>query len=71
MWKLYRKSGQQLATLRRQNAVITHSAHMQQELAAHGVIADVIPFAVAPPDADAVLTAAESCDILFAGAWTA
>ena len=46
MWQLYRKEQRQLATLQRQNAVITHSAHMQHELAAHGVVADVIPYAV-------------------------
>jgi len=67
MWKLYQKEGQQLASLRKQNAVITHSAHMQQELATHGVIADVIPFAVAPPDTDSAPTGAKSCDMLFAG----
>jgi glycosyltransferase involved in cell wall biosynthesis len=66
MWQLYRKEGQQLATLQRQHAVITHSAHMQRELAAHGVIADVIPFAIrsrAAGDSNA----AKSFDILFAG----
>ena len=46
MWKLYQKEGRQLAMLQRQNAVMTHSAHMQHELAAHGVVADVIPYAI-------------------------
>ena len=66
MWQLYQKERRQLATLQRQNAVITHSAHMQRELAAHGVIADVIPYAIrsrAAGDANA----AKSSDILFAG----
>ena len=67
MWRLYRKEPQQLATLRRQSAVMTHSAHMQNELAAHGVVADVIPYAVVVPDVDRDLNAARSCDILFAG----
>ena len=67
MWQLYRKEGQQLSTLRKQNAVLTHSAHMQHELAAHGVIADVIPYAVTMPDIDSALNAPKSCDILFAG----
>jgi glycosyltransferase involved in cell wall biosynthesis len=67
MWRLYRREGQQLAALRRQHAVITHSAHMQQELAAHGVAADVIPYAVVIPDVDWAPNAARSCDILFAG----
>ncbi len=67
MWRLYRKERQQLATLQRQNAVITHSAYMQHELAAHGVIADVIPYAISAPDADGDPNAVRSSDILFAG----
>jgi glycosyltransferase involved in cell wall biosynthesis len=67
MWQLYRKEAQQLATLQRQNAVVTHSAHMQQELAAHGVSAVVIPYAVTIPDPDGDPNAAKSCDLLFAG----
>jgi glycosyltransferase involved in cell wall biosynthesis len=67
MWRLYRREGQQLAALRQQQAVITHSAHMQQELAAHGVVAGVIPYAVAIPDVDWAPNATRSCDILFAG----
>jgi glycosyltransferase involved in cell wall biosynthesis len=66
MWNLYQKEGRQLAVLRKQRAVITHSAHMQQELAAQGVAADVIPYAVIP-SVDSVPKAARSCDILFAG----
>ena len=67
MWHLYRKERLQLATLQRQNAVITHSAYMQNELAAHGVAADVINYAISPPDADGDPKAAKSSDILFAG----
>jgi len=67
MWRLYRKERQQLATLQRQNAVITHSAYMQHELAVHGVVAEVIPYAVVIPDVDWVVNATRSCDILFAG----
>lgn len=67
MWELYRTEGRRLATLRRQSAVITHSAHMQNELANHGVIAEVIPFAVVIPDVDGVVNATRPCDILFAG----
>ena len=40
---------------------------MQRELAAHGVIADVIPFAVSAPDVDGDVNATKSSDILFAG----
>jgi glycosyltransferase involved in cell wall biosynthesis len=40
---------------------------MQQELAAHGVAADVIPYAVVVPVVDWVPNAVRSCDILFAG----
>jgi glycosyltransferase involved in cell wall biosynthesis len=67
MWQLYRKEAQQLATLRRQNAIVTHSAHMQNELAAHGLSAVVIPYAVMIPDAEGDPNPSECCDILFAG----
>lgn len=67
MWQLYRTEGHRLTTLRRQNAVVTHSAHMQRELAAHGVLADVIPYAVVNSDVDWVANSTSACDILFAG----
>ncbi|MBC7842017.1 MAG: glycosyltransferase family 4 protein, partial [Gemmatimonadaceae bacterium] len=67
MWELYRKEQQQLATLQRQSAVVTHSAHMQRELAAHGVAADVIPFAIHSRDTSGDPNATKSCDIIFAG----
>jgi glycosyltransferase involved in cell wall biosynthesis len=66
MWQLYRKEEAQLATLRRQSAVITHSAHMQTELAAHGVSAHVIPYGVSVPDFNST-PSVKSCDLLFAG----
>ena len=65
MWRLYQKEGRQLITLRKQNAVITHSAHMQRELAAHGVASDVIPYP-ATPDFEAP-PAPKSSDLIFAG----
>jgi glycosyltransferase involved in cell wall biosynthesis len=67
MWRLYRKEQRTLATLQKQHAVITHSAHMQHELAVHGVIAEVIPFAVSTLDVSGDANAAKSYDILFAG----
>jgi glycosyltransferase involved in cell wall biosynthesis len=67
MWKLYQKEGRQLTVLRKQHAVVTHSAHMQHELAAHGVAADVIPYAVVIPGVDWAPIATRLCDILFAG----
>ena len=67
MWQLYRKEGRQLAALRKQTTVITHSAHMQQELLEHGVKAEVIPYAVSIAGADWAQTGAKSYDLLFAG----
>jgi glycosyltransferase involved in cell wall biosynthesis len=67
MWKLYQKESHQLTVLRKQTAVVTHSAHMQRELAAHGVAADVIPYAVVVPVVDWVPPATRPWDILFAG----
>lgn len=67
MWQLYRKEGRQLAALRNQRAVVTHSAHMQQELVAHGVNAEVVPYAISIARADWAHSAEKSCDLLFAG----
>lgn len=67
MVQLYRIQRQRLATLRKQNAVITHSSHMQRELATHGVTAAVIPFAVSGCDANGDSPAAKTSDVLFAG----
>jgi glycosyltransferase involved in cell wall biosynthesis len=67
MWKLYQKGARQLTVLRKQRAVITHSAHMQQELAEHDIPAHIIPYAVLIPGVEWVPNAARSCDILFAG----
>ena len=67
MWRLYQKESRQLDVLRKQKAVVTHSAHMQHELAVHGVAADVIPYAVVVSGVDRAPDASRSCDILFAG----
>lgn len=67
MWQLYRREKRQLATLQRQKAVITHSAHMQNELAAHGVTAHLLPYVVSTSNGDADSSPVKSCDILFAG----
>src|SRR5687767_12896806 len=67
MWKLYQEERHQLTVLRRQKAVVTHSAHMQRELAAHGVAAEVIPYAVVVPEVDGIQPDTRSHDILFAG----
>lgn len=67
MWQLYRREGRQLAALRKQSAVITHTAHMQRELSEHGVNADVIPYVVSIAGADWAHTGEKSCDLLFAG----
>jgi glycosyltransferase involved in cell wall biosynthesis len=67
MWRLYQRESRQLAILRRQDAVITHSAHMQRELAAHGVTADVIPYAVSTPDAGCDRKSDIASEIIYAG----
>lgn len=67
MWQLYRKEAQRLETLQKQNAVVTHSAHMQRELAAHGVAAEVIPYAVVTSEIRSAADRVPSIDILFAG----
>lgn len=67
MWQLYRKEGRQLAALRKQDVVVTHSAHMQRELGQHGVEAEVIPYAISIAGADWAQTEEKSCDLLFAG----
>lgn len=66
MLQLYRKEARQLATLQKQRAVITHSVHMQGELAAHGVNADLIPYAVSTSLIEESNTV-KCSDVLFAG----
>ena len=67
MIRMYRTQGQRQHSLRRQAAVITHSAHMQSELARHGIAASVVAFPVSTPESDTDAPVAESNDILFAG----
>jgi glycosyltransferase involved in cell wall biosynthesis len=67
MWTLYQKERRQLEILKQQHAVVTHSAHMQHELEVHGVVTDVIPYAVVIPAVNETSSDERSCDILFAG----
>jgi glycosyltransferase involved in cell wall biosynthesis len=67
MLQLYGVQKQQYTVLRKQTAVITHSEHMRNELAMHGIAATVISFPISMPDADVAGPVAASNDILFAG----
>lgn len=67
MLRLYGVQKQRQTVLRKQTAVITHSEHMRNELAMHGIAATVISFPISMPDVDASGPVAASNDILFAG----
>jgi glycosyltransferase involved in cell wall biosynthesis len=67
MVRLYRSHLQRQQTLVKQAAVITHSDHMKNELAKHGISASVVPFPVSASAADHDASLDATNDILFAG----
>jgi glycosyltransferase involved in cell wall biosynthesis len=67
MVRLYRSHLEWQHTLTKQAAVITHSEHMKNELALHGIPASVVAFPVSLPDGDQGMASRHSYDILFAG----
>ncbi len=67
MVRLYRSQRQRQHTLSAQAAVITHSEHMKNELARHGITASVVAFPVSGPGSGEVVPAPKAIDILFAG----
>ena len=44
MWALYKEQSIRLALLRRYRAILTHTEHMRQEMAKHGLAAQVVPY---------------------------
>jgi len=46
MWQLFQRQTEQLQVLRGYTDILTHAAHMKEEMANHGVTVDVIPFPV-------------------------
>jgi glycosyltransferase involved in cell wall biosynthesis len=67
MVQLYAVQRRRAAVLSRQHAVITHSAHMREELRAHGIDATVIPYPISMAAADPSDPVAHTHDLLFAG----
>jgi glycosyltransferase involved in cell wall biosynthesis len=49
MWRQFQRQTDQLGTLRHYTNILTHTAHMQAEMAKHGIRADVVPFPVQGP----------------------
>ncbi len=66
MWQLYREQSDRLVSLGRQAAVVTHSEHMKNELALHGISARVIAYPVSMPEACGTQRSPK-IDLLFAG----
>jgi glycosyltransferase involved in cell wall biosynthesis len=67
MVRLYRSHREWQRALMKQAAVITHSEHMKNELAMHGIPASVVAFPISLPDDDQGTASVCSNDILFAG----
>lgn len=67
MLRLYRSHLEWQQTLMKQAAVITHSEHMKNELAVHGIPASVVSYPISVADAGAGVAAVPAHDILFAG----
>lgn len=66
MWKLFRRESQRLRLMAHYRRVLTHSQHMRDELTAHGISSDVIPYPVLRP-AGAATHDPHSWRLLFAG----
>ena len=67
MVQLYRSHRQRQQTLVKQAAVITHSDHMKDELARHGISASVVSYPISMRAADPDAPSDVANDILFAG----
>lgn len=67
MMRLYRLQSRRQEAMTRQTAVITHSEHMKNELAMHGIPASVVAYPISVPETNGSSQVAASNDILFAG----
>ena len=67
MVKLYGVQRQRHAVLSRQDAVVTHSEHMKNELRAHGIAATVISYPISMSASDTSGPVTPTHDLLFAG----
>jgi glycosyltransferase involved in cell wall biosynthesis len=65
MWRQFRHESERLAILRRYNAMVTHSAHMQTEMAHHGIDVKVVSYPVHVHTATSRRSALDSWCLLF------
>ena len=66
MWKLFKRESQRLQLMSQYRRVLTHSQHMRDELTAHGIRSDVVPYPVLRP-VSAPTHDPRSWHLLFAG----
>jgi glycosyltransferase involved in cell wall biosynthesis len=68
MWRQFGSQSTRLAVMRSYQSILTHTAHMQAEMAKHGLYADVVPYAVNAQASVAGTTPVEGkWRLLFAG----
>jgi glycosyltransferase involved in cell wall biosynthesis len=67
MWRQYRRQLDQLNLLRRYDAIITPSGHMQREMTNHGLHAEVIPYPIRTQSTENVRSADGARRLLYAG----
>jgi glycosyltransferase involved in cell wall biosynthesis len=67
MVRLYLAQAKRLTLLRRYRAILTHTEHMREELAKHGLAADVIPYPVEGDADDAARPGDGRWRLLYAG----
>ena len=67
MWTQYQHQQRQLVALSAYSAMVTHSHHMQVEMARHGIKAQVIAFPVKACGRERVHTRADAWRLLFMG----
>jgi glycosyltransferase involved in cell wall biosynthesis len=67
MWRLFRMQSERLALYPRYGAILTHTAHMRDEMARHGLPASVVPFPVEPGIGAGAPPSDGAWRLLFAG----
>jgi glycosyltransferase involved in cell wall biosynthesis len=67
MWSLYKRESQRLRTLARYRGIVTHSQHMRDEMEAHGLRTDVLPFPVETQPINGMRLYGDTWHLLFAG----
>ena len=70
MWRQFARQSAQLAVLREYTAVLTHSAHVRDEMTRHGVPTEIVAYPVRQDEGSATHERSPGWRLLFAGRMT-